>query len=126
MSIPNDSLVAFMLAYEAGYKQGRIGAEASQAEPAPPPKGYSRDQWNGLTDEQKVDTLAEYTHASDLLTNIAHMLLDDDRAIIVEPTPDARYEALRSLGSIFCMGCGAIQRINEHGYLDHCQCQNDT
>lgn len=109
-----------MLAYFAGREQGRAQAEACSVGvelQEAPRECFSRDVWRAMTDVEKVDALLRRIDANQHLASVS-------RALAAMPE-HGRRSVVESIGSVFCMGCGDIQGIDEHGHLDACQCEND-
>lgn len=107
-------------AYLAGREQARAQAAKRSVEivPEAPRDCYSREAWRTLSDGEKVGVLLRRIDASD------QVLIVMSRMLAVAPEAGRRV-FMESIGSVFCTGCGDIQRIGEHGHLDACQCQND-
>lgn len=116
-----------MIAYYTGYEQGRAQAQAVTAAapvpPRPPRKGFTRDAWHALDDDEKVKILLTRLNP-DRDPEVSGFGLQEITQALTSLNSTSRRHIIERLGSIFCMGCGDIQRIDDRGDLDWCQCQN--
>jgi len=112
------AVLAYHMGYEQGRAQGIVAAVITATDPpAPPREGFTHAVWYALDDGEKVKILLARLNLGFGLEEIAEMLASLNGT--------SRRHVIGHLDSIFCMGCGDIQRIDERGDLDSCQCQND-